>query len=540
MSDKIFELGICMAGSVSAGAYSAGVIDYLLEALEHWESKRGEAGVPDHRVVIKVIGGASGGGITSILTAANSRFEHYPVRTLAQRNIMATFEDNKFYHTWVDMLQDDMLTLLLDCEDLRDNKLESLLNSNFIDLLAKRALNMDLLNLRHKSYFDKGLKFFTTLSNLGGLPYAVEFKGGAQLNQHQLTRHRDYATFTLDPLEEVSENGWIPVDFDSGKNVDYAAHAAMATSAFPVGLKARKFTRPSNWVNAMQWHKDISSVQPIRTPLYTSMNVDGGMINNEPFERVEEVLTMQKEHCKDMEQANYALLLIDPLPSELEQTDPKLSSEALEDILVNTLGAMLGQLRTKPETLKECYREGSNRFVISPVRHTESHERIEGSKALAGGFLGAFGGFVHKEFRIHDFFLGRANCERMLREHFVTDSGHDNAVTRGYSCTRQEGETLAERLQIIPLFEKEHEVPYMPTFSSGKKWPIQSSELLNQHDDVMVKRIKKLLFQQLGVSSYSWVEQVAVKGLFRMKRGSIKKRVKKVILNSMDKHKLLK
>ena len=42
LSDKNFYIGICMAGAVSAGAYTAGVIDYLLEALTEWERRKKE------------------------------------------------------------------------------------------------------------------------------------------------------------------------------------------------------------------------------------------------------------------------------------------------------------------------------------------------------------------------------------------------------------------------------------------------------------------------------------------------------------------
>ena len=67
-AEKVFELGICMAGAVSAGAYTAGAMDYLLEALDTWEQNRNKPGVPTHKVVIKVIGGASAGGMTSCIT----------------------------------------------------------------------------------------------------------------------------------------------------------------------------------------------------------------------------------------------------------------------------------------------------------------------------------------------------------------------------------------------------------------------------------------------------------------------------------------
>ncbi|MDP4828241.1 MAG: hypothetical protein NWR73_11165, partial [Flavobacteriales bacterium] len=63
-----------MAGAVSAGCYSAGVLDYLFEILDLWE--KGRKGlipeleeftslIPQHNVVIDAIGGASAGGMTA-------------------------------------------------------------------------------------------------------------------------------------------------------------------------------------------------------------------------------------------------------------------------------------------------------------------------------------------------------------------------------------------------------------------------------------------------------------------------------------------
>ncbi len=67
---ETYEIGLAMAGAISAGAYSAGVIDFLFQALEEWERHRGQPGVPNHSVCIKVISGASAGAITGALGAA--------------------------------------------------------------------------------------------------------------------------------------------------------------------------------------------------------------------------------------------------------------------------------------------------------------------------------------------------------------------------------------------------------------------------------------------------------------------------------------
>jgi len=40
LSDKEFQIGLTMSGAISAGAYTAGVIDFLAEALDAWEDAR--------------------------------------------------------------------------------------------------------------------------------------------------------------------------------------------------------------------------------------------------------------------------------------------------------------------------------------------------------------------------------------------------------------------------------------------------------------------------------------------------------------------
>jgi len=82
--NKVFRIGIAMAGAVSAGAYTAGVMDYLLETLGTWEEAKKnireklakgeplteeEKTIPLHDVVIDVFGGASAGGMTAAITS---------------------------------------------------------------------------------------------------------------------------------------------------------------------------------------------------------------------------------------------------------------------------------------------------------------------------------------------------------------------------------------------------------------------------------------------------------------------------------------
>jgi len=57
---KEFQIGLAMSGAVSAGAYTAGVFDFLIQALDEWEKARKgpDAGkIPNHRVGLKVMSG---------------------------------------------------------------------------------------------------------------------------------------------------------------------------------------------------------------------------------------------------------------------------------------------------------------------------------------------------------------------------------------------------------------------------------------------------------------------------------------------------
>src|SRR5690554_5703816 len=138
---KTFKLCLTMAGAVSAGAYTAGVLDYLLESLELWERakktnrSRGimhpdyDHSIPMHNVEIDVLSGSSAGGICStlaFLALSDKRF-----RSCNKDNIEGV--DNVLYKSWVDMgdsPKSSTVDKLLDPSDLKKyNEIRSLLNS---------------------------------------------------------------------------------------------------------------------------------------------------------------------------------------------------------------------------------------------------------------------------------------------------------------------------------------------------------------------------------------------------------------------------
>ena len=69
-SEDTFQIGLALSGAISAGAYTAGVLDYLFQALNAWEqAKKKDPRAPQHQVNLQVVTGASAGAITGALGA---------------------------------------------------------------------------------------------------------------------------------------------------------------------------------------------------------------------------------------------------------------------------------------------------------------------------------------------------------------------------------------------------------------------------------------------------------------------------------------
>ena len=512
-NENTFYIGLCMAGAISAGAYTAGVMDYLIEALDEWEKRRGQEDVPTHRVVIPVMGGSSAGGMTAIMAAGALNDPITPVKSLDQNNIYQRLPWNKFYHSWVDLKQDDMFPLMLSNSDIRNNKVMSLLNSDFIDEIASRVVKVSGQRI-DRPYIDTFLKLFVTLTNLEGFSYNVAFRADNPTgNKYFLEKHNDYACFIWDELNCVTpKNGWIPLSFSTGLNTDIARDAAMATGAFPIGLKARQVVRNAHDINSNPWISHVP-YQPFATKSpWTSLNIDGGLINNEPFELVRMVLnsiTNEGKTLPDSRQRDYqryetfrsTILMIDPFPSEKSQHK---TDDSLMGVTKATLKAMMGQLRIKPEYMINAMdSDDSGQYIIAPKRRFPGlqnldKEAVQGSEAIACGSLGGFGGFLSKEFRIHDFFLGRANCEQFLRYHFnVPVEANNKIISSGYKEVRKLDDFLVKgkkmSLPIIPLFSKATQAPYMPVFSCRGDWPrIREADIERYRKDIR-KRIGKII-----------------------------------------------
>jgi predicted acylesterase/phospholipase RssA len=111
MAAQTFEIGLVLSGTVSAGPYTAGVIDYLIETLDAWGARKEADGnnntrtVPSHDVKIRVIAGNSGGAMTTSIIpgALFSNFQHFKRDTTANGEYLPPQEKgNRRYSSWVE------------------------------------------------------------------------------------------------------------------------------------------------------------------------------------------------------------------------------------------------------------------------------------------------------------------------------------------------------------------------------------------------------------------------------------------------------
>lgn len=519
-NENTFYIGLCMAGAVSAGSYTAGVMDYLLEALGEWEKRKNEPGVPTHKVQIPVMGGASAGGMTSILTTTVLNSLHIPIDKPTE-NLLADHPENKFYHTWVDLSQGDVLEKMLDTADIKNGGLVSGLNSAFIDEIAQRVVAMEADKTKWlplPAYIKPGLKIFSTLTNLEGFNYTADFgPDKPQTRKYHMSIHNDYACFELTESDIIGSNGgWIPLNLKNDVNIDLARDAAIATGAFPIGLKSRLLNRDASYVNSNLWLKKYLSNNPVEAGNYQTLNVDGGLINNEPFEKVRDVLYeltgQEAKNYRDFDKFTSTVLMIEPFPTQKPKPISKLQD--LMNVLGLTLSSMINQMRSKPLEISDALSKScAGQFLVAPSRIVNGANgevlNVTGELAIACGTLNGFGGFLNKEFRVHDYFLGRHNCKIFLRDYFtipesalenneIFKQGYANADRERFKSTKDGG------YQIIPVFAEHTDYTFPQLkFKSGESWPILEDQDIDKYKSSLKDRIQAILLNVAALSGTS-------------------------------------
>lgn len=547
-NSQTLHLAITMAGAISAGAYTAGVMDYLLEVLDRWEKlkDKNDERVPKHNIKIEVLSGASAGGMTAAITAlALHRNNYYPIKSFnaadeEEYNRKRKQEDSKkadrrelnpFYNSWVNLSADEMMPVLFQTGDfvnLANGKQTcvSVLNSDFVHTIASRAVRLyeDDVNSNLPAYVSDKLRLFVTLTNLDGFQKIIDLGKSGQ--NFVMTDHRDAVLFRFaDYVDHKKENdGSIRVDFTNEDGTLLLRQAAMATGAFPIGLAYRTFTRQRHHVTNNILLKHLHGQISLPDGDYRATFIDGGMINNEPFELTEMLLRRLVKNDRltnDPENFNSTILMIDPFPSEKPKFIPdtennKFHPYGLFGASLKFFSVLRKQVLVKHNVIEDAFnKDNYSCFVIAPTRHKiqdgdETH--YNGSRAIACGTLGGFGGFVEKEFREHDFYLGRINCKSFLQNHFRVPAGTQNPIFKdAYSEEAKENfiftdeDTGDKYLPIIPDVNKlDKKDVSVSQLYENLKFPSYSPHKFERLKQSVKNRISYVFDKNVDFSGMEW------------------------------------
>jgi hypothetical protein len=250
--------------------------------------------------------------------------------------------------------------------------------------------------------------------------------------------------------------------------------------------------------------------------------VDGGTINNEPFDLARTYLAgSMGVNPSSGTDAHRAVIMIDPF-TDSRTEDPKMSKELLV-VLQQLFTALKDQCRFKPFDLDLA--ENTNiysRFLIAPIRGM-----YVGDQALCSSELGAFFGFFHENFRHHDFMLGRANCRGFLEDWFALPA--TNPLIRN-STKKTACPNRPNHFPIIPV--RDNSVTPYP------KWPRNAVRGYQDFAERIEARLDDVLDavsrQASSAMNMNWLVSVITSAWILPIKPIIRKKLLKIIREQID------
>ena len=542
-----YEVALVLGGTVSAGAYTAGVLDFLIQALDEWTKARDNPGagvpsVPTHKVVLKVITGTSGGGINAMI-AAKALGHSYPPMVNGQNLDGAV---NPFYKIWV---QTVTMLGLLDTSDLNGATVPSLLNDHPRDVVGETvvAYGGPANSRSYAGYPGAGvpLRIIQTLTNLAGIPYPTALPDGNEV----FIDHADYIRYAVafdnlvgNPKMRPDEY-LLPVNFDplvppAGLNLagvkmadweDHAVPTSKGTSTFPPAFPPPYITRDAldyRWRATMapplapggparflplvpDWNflqrSQANFPDSVWPEAFKFQSLDGGMEDNEPIKLALDALLGFNIVDEKGANACRGMIIVDPLI----QVTPDLAAPAagLLDAATQTIfKGLLEQTRyDSSDILLAADPEVYSRFLVypqTPAVGGQQAARGSGDSSLASAGFGAFIGFACEDYLDYDFMLGRANCQAFLQKEFVVNV--NNPVVAGQWTAAQQAAfgayVDANGNTMVPL------IPLVGTAAAPQAlsdWPVRKFDP-NSLRGAIEARVEKAV--ALGVGGFGgWV-----------------------------------
>ena len=255
------KLAITISGAVSLGSYESGVVYEVLDALAQHNQWADAKNLPEERIEIDVLTGASAGGMTAAMIAQ---------RLLYDGPSMRQAYDNPLYNAWV---SDVDITGLL-ARDQTEDVTHSVLSSDFVIQISDAYLMGRYKNepqpppvaQPHAAVSsDLELQLGLAVSNLNGVDYYRSTLSGGQFIY---TRHEDQFVRTIDQAAGDRPALWESI-----------RAAAVACGAFPVAFRVQDLVRDIVEYTSPWLVRSIWGGNPTTTFTYT----DGGVFQNEPL-----------------------------------------------------------------------------------------------------------------------------------------------------------------------------------------------------------------------------------------------------------------
>jgi hypothetical protein len=594
--DTPFEIGLVMAGAISAGAYTAGVVDFLIGALDEWEKAKTFArehpddpvarDCPMHEVTIKVMAGSSAGGMTAGLAAGMLGMNFESVGRQPPPDRPASPANNNLYRSWVNTIDIGPLLGTRDLDADAAVPLQSVLDSSILRDIAGDAFRFEKPGDRmRRPYVADPLHVLLTVTNLRGVPYAPGFANYKSMQPYEMMVHADNMHFILGDDRPEAEEGafWLrPYDFGNPDTWGVLQDASLATGAFPVGLAPRILKRlPAQYthrkwaipgpyerdgVHYCEYQKPIPPFWPTidekvaegsRTGKefeFDFLCVDGGVMNNEPLDLARQILAGPGgSNPREGDKAVRAVLMVMPFPNGGPYPVEYDGGTNLFQLLFTTFNSLVQQARFKPGELAladdpDVY----SRFLIVPRRGFRRDGTLE-PYTIACGSLGGFGGFLSRKFREHDYQLGRRNCQWFLKQYFALPSEGEgrNKLFDGWTTEARgrhriraagpggarppgtpDGADVLPYLPIIPLVGKAAESVPETTWPGLTAGEFRALRPMVKH---RLDRVAKALIDQ-NISGLFWgpMARGALKSAWWFQGGLAVDRVMEVIEKDLD------
>ena len=365
------------------------------------------------------------------------------------------------------------------------------------------------------------------MTNLRGIPYKIQNvptlgpNSGTAFSGTAYVQHDDFAWFAfpngaitgkradefwLDP-ENVNEASGIV-------NYGVLAAYAAASGAMPIGLAARTLTRPTEHYNYRPKVRptptgyEVDWPQPdwetLQDPIYKFTAVDGGTFNNDPVSLAHRALTgLVGINPRGKSDAKRAILMIDPLADRPKPLGP--TGASLYSVANSIVGTFVSGGRYLTADMELFAKDDVfSRFQLVPFRPSPNPndslgvQKI-GAEALSGTSLYAAAGWCSRDFRVHDYLLGRQNMQLYLQREFKLAGDNPLFISWNFEDRKQWAlNDDGDHIQITETTEKStYFLPIIPD-KTGPLQQVPNWPYRKYNPDSLKPLLKKRLDAVLG------------------------------------------